>query len=114
MYVELCEEDKTEQGDEHWCGKLIQSMCRTREAAHDWQAEVTRTMKDLEFKQGKALHMCSGNGKETSRHSCKAELEWLIKGLKNKFETKVINVGEDDDMAKIVRWHPRNGITFEA
>ena len=54
IYVELCDEDKTEPGDHHRCGKLIKSMCVARAAAHDWQAEVTRTMKDLGFKQGKA------------------------------------------------------------
>ena len=49
MYVELCEEDKTEPGDEHRRGKLAKSMCRTRAAACDWQSEVARTMKDLGF-----------------------------------------------------------------
>ena len=50
-----------------------------------------------------------------------AELEWLCKGLKKKFETKMIMVGEDDNMARearvlnrIVRWHPKKGITYEA
>ena len=31
MYVELCEEDKTEPGDENKCGKLLKSMYGTRE-----------------------------------------------------------------------------------
>ena len=53
-HVELCEEDKTEQGDWNRCGKLIKRMYGTRAAAHDWQSEVTRTMTDLGFKQGKA------------------------------------------------------------
>ena len=35
IYVELCEEDKTEPGDEHMCGKLTKSMYGTRAAAHD-------------------------------------------------------------------------------
>ena len=52
--VELCEVDKTEPGDENRCGKLIKSMYGTRAPAHDWQSEVTRTMTDLGFKQGKA------------------------------------------------------------
>ena len=45
----------------------------------------------------------------------------LCKGLKKKFETKMIMMREDDDMAKearvlnrIVTWHPREGITYEA
>ena len=33
----------------------------------------------------------------------RAELECLCKGLKNKFVTKMIMVGEDDDMAKEAR-----------
>ena len=54
----------------------------------------------------------------------RTELELLCKGLKKKkkkFETKMIMVGEDDDLAKkarvlnrIVRWHPRKGATEEA
>ena len=46
--------------------------------------------------------------------------EWFCQGLKKKFETKMIMMGEDDDMAKearvlnrIVRWHPRKGITYK-
>ena len=44
MFVELCEEDKTQPGDEHGFGKLVKSICRTRAAAHDWQ--------ELGLKQG--------------------------------------------------------------
>ena len=54
IYVELCEEDRTGPRDENRCGKLIMSMYETRAAAHDRQSEVTRTMTDLGFKQGKA------------------------------------------------------------
>ena len=93
MDVELCEEDKTEPGYE----------CSRKEKHH---------------------HACSGTGKETSKHSPPGEgakLEWLCKRLKKKFETKMITMGEDDDMAKearvlnrIVRWHPRERTTHEA
>ena len=45
----------------------------------------------------------------------------MCRGLKKKFETKMTMVGEHDDLAKearvlerIVRWHPRKGITYEA
>ena len=54
IYVELCEEDRTEPRDENRCGKLVKSMYETRAAAHDWQSEVTGTMTELGFKQGKA------------------------------------------------------------
>ena len=59
IYVELCEEDKCEPGEEHRCGKLVKSMYGTRGAAHDWQSEVTGT--------SKAEHpcACAGIGKET-------------------------------------------------
>ena len=57
----------------------------------------------------------------TSRHPVRAELEWLCKGLRKKFESKMIIVREDDDLAKearvlnrIGRWHPRKGISYEA
>ena len=51
----------------------------------------------------------------------RTELECLCKSTKKKFETKMTMVGEDDNLAKearvqnrIVRWHPRTGITDEA
>ena len=104
-------------------------MSGTRAAAHDWQTEVTRTMKEPGFKQGKASPCVFWHRQRDIKalvhaddfvSSCeRAELEWLCKGLK-KFETKMIMVGEDDDMAnqarvlnRIVR-HPREGITHEA
>ena len=44
IYVELCEENKTEPGDENRCGKLMKSMCGTKAAALDWQSEATRSI----------------------------------------------------------------------
>ena len=45
----------------------------------------------------------------------------VVQRLKKKFKTKMIMVGEDDDMAeearvlnRIARCHPRKGITFAA
>ena len=40
IHVELCEENKTELGDEYRCRKLIKSMYGTMAAAHDWEAEA--------------------------------------------------------------------------
>ena len=108
-------EDKTEQGDEHRYGKLIKLMYGTRAAAHDCQAEVTRTMKDLGFKQGNASPCVFWHrqrerdikalvhGDDFVSSGEQAELEWLCKGLKNKYETTMTMVREDDDMAKEAR-----------
>ena len=129
IQVELCEEDKREPGDENRCGKLIKSMYGTRAAAHDWLSEVMRTMTDLGFKQGKASACVFSHrqrdvkalvlGDDFVSSDERTEREWLCEGLK--FETKMTTVGEDDDLAKearvlnrIVRWHPRKGITYEA
>ena len=61
------------------------------------------------------------HGDDFVSSGARAEFEWLCKGLKKKFETKMILMGEDDDMAeearvlnRIVRWHPREEITYEA
>ena len=103
LYIELCEEDKTQPGDEHRCGKLIKSMYGTGAAAHDWQAEVTRTMKDLGLKQGKASPCVFWHrqrdikalvhGDDFVSSGERSEICWLCKGLENKFETKMIMVG---------------------
>ena len=45
MCVELCVRRIRPSRDEHRCGKLIKSVYGTRAAAHDWQSEVTGTMK---------------------------------------------------------------------
>ena len=128
VYVGLCEEDKTEPGDEHRCGKFVKSMYGTRAAAHNWKAEVTRTMTDLGFKQGKASPCVFWHRQRDIKAPVdgyyfvssgeRAESEWLCKVVNKKFETKMIMVGEDDDMAqearvknRIVGWH---GIPCEA
>ena len=78
--------------------------------AHDWQFEVTRTMIDVGFMQGKAS-LCVFwhrqrdmtslvHGDEFVSSGGRTELEWLCKSLKEKFETKMTMVGEDDDLAK--------------
>ena len=95
--VELCEEDKTEPDDENRCGKLINSMYGTRAAAHDWQAEVTRTTTGLGFKQSRASPCVFWHrqrdikalvhGDDFMSSVERTKLEWLCKGLK-KFETK--------------------------
>ena len=101
--MELCEEDKTETGDENRCGKLMKSMYGTRAAARDWQSEVARKMTDLGFKHGKAppsgfqhrqrdiKALVHGNDVVSSGE--RAELEWLCKSLMKKFETKMNIVG---------------------
>ena len=55
VYVELCEEDKTESRCEHRCGKLVKSMYGTRVAARDWQADVTRTMQGPGISVGQSI-----------------------------------------------------------
>ena len=110
----------------------LQSRCmETKAAAHDWQLEVTRTMEDLGLKQSKASPCVFWHRqRDISAHvrgddfvssGERSVLEWLCKGLKKKFDTKMTMVGEDDDLAKearvlngIVRWHPRKRITYEA
>ena len=118
-------------GDENRCGKLTKSMYGNWAAAHNWQSEVTRTMTDLVFKQGKASPCVFWHWQRDVKAlvhgndfvSCGegTELEWLCKVLKEKFETKMTMVGGGDDLAKeagvlsqTVRWHPRKGITYEA
>ena len=102
--VELCEEDKTEKGDEHRCGQLMQSKCGTGAIAHDWQAELMRTMKDIGFNQGRAsLCVFCHRQKDIKTvvqgddfvSSCeRSELEWLCRSLQKKIATKMKMKGE--------------------
>ena len=124
MLVDLCDEDKTESGDEQRCGKLTKSMYGTRAAARNWQSKVTRTKKELGFQLGTASPCVFWNrqgdikalvhGYGFASFSDRSELEWLCRGgLQKQFETKMTMVGEDIDLAKearvlngIARWHP--------
>ena len=82
------------------------------------QARQSVSMRERQRQRGnKALV----HGDDFVSSGGKAELEWLCTGLKKQFETKMTMMGEDDDLAKearvlnrIVRWHPRKGITDEA
>ena len=55
MYVELCEEDKSDIGDVHRCGKLVKSMYGTRAASRDWPSEVRRTNERFGISIGQSI-----------------------------------------------------------
>ena len=107
--VELCEKDRTEQGDEHRCGKPVKSLRGARPAVHDWQSRVTRTMKDLRFKQGRASPCVFWHRQRDIKALVHGD-DFVSSGesLQKEFETKMVMVGEDDDLAKEVRVPNRN------
>ena len=51
VFVELPPEDY-QAGDEHMCGLLQYSLCGTRDAAHNWEEELTSTLSDLKLTRG--------------------------------------------------------------
>ena len=77
--------------------KLTKSKNGIRAAAHDWEAEVTRTMKDWGVKHGKTSacvfwHLQRDikalvHGDDVVSSAERAELEWVCKGSTKKFET---------------------------
>ena len=130
-YVELCGEDKTEPGDEHRCGKLMKSIYGSKAPVHDWQSEVTRTMKDFGIQAKQSISVCvfwlSAKRHESVGTRRRFRIirptvgtRVAVQKLAKQFETKTVRFGEDDDLAKesrvlnrIVRWHPCKGTTHE-
>ena len=53
VYVQLTDEDKG-PGDEGMCGRLVMSMYGTRDAAVNWAAEYSETLRKEGFVQGKS------------------------------------------------------------
>ena len=49
MYVELCDEGRTEECDKGMCGKSVKAMYGARLAAKMWQKEGTKTFVDAGF-----------------------------------------------------------------
>ena len=49
IYVELCDEARTEEGDQTKCAKLKKGMYGTQPASHSWQRRVKEVMKEIEI-----------------------------------------------------------------
>ena len=131
MYVDLCDEDRTQECDKGMCGKLVKAMYGTRPAAKMWQKEGTKTLVDAGFKAGKtspSIFYHAGRGVMTFLHGddfvssgSLEDLKWLEGVLKSRYSIKTTTIGEDEKLAKevrilnrIVRWHPGEGVTIEA
>ena len=60
VYVKLPEED-IEEGDGNRCGKLLMSMCGTRDAAQNWECEYADSMTSIGFKRGDVVPCLSNH-----------------------------------------------------
>lgn len=86
-------------------GKLEASLYGTRDASANWQEEVNECMRAWGFPAGKCnpgtyIHKskkirCSAHGDDIACAGSAAELRWLKKKLRARFEIKVPTVGAD-------------------
>ena len=109
-YVNLCDEDKTDDSDEYMCGRLKGAMYGTRKASQYWQTEYTQTMTDSGFETGRASPctfqhkekeiMCFVHGDDFVASGKLKDIQWMRKELEAKYEIKVTIIGEAPELAK--------------
>ena len=130
MYVELCPEAHEEDGDEKCCWRLEKAMYGTRSAAQDWQHEIKRRMSSIGYLQGKSNPClfynpssevaCLVHGDDFLAAGEESALKQFKEQLAKEWKIKHTHIGEAEHLGKhmrvlnrIVRIHPRRGITIE-
>ena len=130
MYVELCPEAYEEDGDEKCCWRLEKAMYGTRSAAQDWQHEIKRRMLSIGYLQGKSNPClfynpssevaCLVHGDDFLAAGEESALKQFKEQLAEEWKIKHTHIGEAEHLGKhmrvlnrIVRIHPRRGITIE-
>ena len=130
MYVEMCPEAYEEDGDEKCCWRLEKAMYGTRSAAQDWQHEIKRRMLSIGYLQGKSNPClfynpssevaCLVHGDDFLAAGEESALKQFKEQLAKEWKIKHTHIGEAEHLGKhmrvlnrIVRIHPRRGITIE-
>ena len=130
MYVEMCPEACEENGDEKCCWKLEKAMYGTRSAAQDWQYEIKRKMLSIGYLQGKSNPCvfynpssevaCLVHGDDFLAVGEELALKQFKEHLAKDWKVKHTHIGEAEHLGKhmrvlnrIIRVHPRRGITIE-
>ena len=107
--VELPEEDK-EEGEEDMVGKLEMSLYGTRDAAINFQREVSKFMRSIGFRQGK-YNPCTYwhperdiktlvHGDDFVSRMRRQDVTWLRKKMEQRFEIKTKVVGSGPGEAR--------------
>ena len=115
IYVELCDEDKTDPGDEHPCGEAHKGDVRNSGGSARLGVRSDEKIEDIGFLAGKSVSMRSlESRKRIQRDGAwrRFRPEWLCKSLRKRFERKMKMTGEDAELTKEARvlkimWHPR-------
>ena len=130
MHVELWPEAHEEDGDEKCCWRLEKAMYGTRSAAQDWQHEIKRRMLSIGHLQGKSNPClfynpssevaCLVHGDDFLAVGEESALKQFNEQLAKEWKKKNTHIGEAEHLGKhmrvmnrIVRIHPRRGITTE-
>ena len=112
VYVELPWED-WQEGDEGMCARLNGSLYGTRDAARNWDAEISKSMKEAGFVKGEAstcvYHhpardiVAMVHGDDISMEGRRNDVEAIVKFMKGKYEIKSTIIGMQKDLAKEVK-----------
>ena len=118
-----------EAREDHLCGKLMLSMCGTRDAASNWHAAYTKTLIDAGFIQGvanpclyrKGESSLLVHGDDFAAAGPEEKLQEVKEILENeyKIKTEVLGGGPNDSVEirflnRVVRWDAKFGLKLEA
>ena len=114
------------------CGLLQYSLYGTRDAAQNWEEELTSTLSDLKLTRGIACPcvwrgcikgedtVATVHGDDITVGGERSAVELFIKMISKRHESKKQVIGEDPDLEKsgrtlnrVIAWN-RDGITIEA
>ena len=128
IYVDLPSE-ALGPGEEGMCGKLLQSLYGTRDAAANWAQAYTKVLLDIGFVKGASSpctfyhplkNICLAvHGDDFVSAGSLSCLKWLDETLKGSFQIKTEILGEQDGLLKearllnrVISWRPE-GLVWE-
>ena len=111
VFVEVPPEED-QAGDEHTCGLLQYRLYGTRDAAHNWRAELASTLQRSQVDERDGIP-CVWQGCIKGKHIVatlhrdditiggeRSVVEFLVKKILRKYEVKKQVIGEDADLWK--------------
>ena len=128
-YVRIPDED-WQEGDEGKCARLLVSMYGTRKAASNWETHYSSWLEEMGFERGTAYPSIFVHEKRNMKLMVhgddfltigrKRNIEWFIKNMNIKYESKHVRMGEAPELKKslkilnrIVTWETES-ISIEA
>ena len=129
VFIEIPDEDK-EEGDSGYIGRLELSLYGTRDAAQNWSAEYTATLRSWGFIVGRSspcnfIHRdrdinMTVHGDDFAVTASSSQLKWLKEKMGSKYDIKMDVLGPEEGqerevkiLSRVIRW-TNTGLEYEA